>query len=40
MLFRDTTGDPTIAAMHEEVAAESRAAILPLFAGEPRAAKG
>lgn len=34
MLFRDTTGNPEIAAMHEEVAAESRAEILPLFAAE------
>jgi len=37
MLFRDTTGDPTIAAMHEQVAAESRAEILPMLAGEPGA---
>jgi AcrR family transcriptional regulator len=37
MLFRDTTGDPQIAAMHEEVAAASRAEILPLFAGGPAA---
>jgi AcrR family transcriptional regulator len=35
LLFRDTTGDPSIAAMHEEVAAESRAEILPLFAAGP-----
>jgi AcrR family transcriptional regulator len=35
MLFRDTTGDPEIAAMHLEVAARSRDAILPLFAAEP-----
>ncbi len=35
MLFRDTTGDPEIAAMHLEVAARSRDAILPLFATEP-----
>ena len=35
MLFRDTTGDPAIAAMHDEVAARSRAEILPLFAAEP-----
>jgi AcrR family transcriptional regulator len=34
MLFRDTTGDPEIAAMHLEVAARSRDAILPLFAAE------
>lgn len=38
MLFRDTTGDPEIAAMHLEVAARSRDAILPLFAGESGAA--
>jgi AcrR family transcriptional regulator len=37
LLFRDTTGDPTIAAMHEEVAAASRAEILPLLAGGPDA---
>jgi AcrR family transcriptional regulator len=37
MLFRDTTGDPAVAAMHEEVAAASRDAILPLFASEPGA---
>lgn len=35
MLFRDTTGDPAIAAMHAEVAAASRAAVMPLVAGEP-----
>lgn len=34
MLFRDTTGDPELAAMHEEVAAVSRAAVMPLVAGE------
>jgi AcrR family transcriptional regulator len=38
MLFRDTSGDPEIAAVHAEVAAESRAAIMPLFVGEPGAA--
>jgi AcrR family transcriptional regulator len=37
MLFRDTSGDPEIAAVHAEVAAKSRAAIMPLFAGEPGA---
>lgn len=37
MLFRDTSGDPEIAAVHAEVAAQSRDAILPLFAGEPGA---
>lgn len=34
MLFRDTTGDPTIAAMHEEVMAASRAEMLPLLTGQ------
>jgi AcrR family transcriptional regulator len=34
MLFRDTTGDPEIAAMHDQVAAVSRAAVMPLVAGE------
>ncbi|HEY1574147.1 MAG TPA: TetR/AcrR family transcriptional regulator [Pseudonocardiaceae bacterium] len=32
MLFRDTTGDPTVAQLHREVAEASRAAMLPLFA--------
>jgi AcrR family transcriptional regulator len=35
MLFRDTTGDPRLAAMHAEVAAGSRAAVMPLVAGLP-----
>lgn len=35
MLFRDTTGDSRVAAMHAEVAARSRAAVLPLVASEP-----
>jgi AcrR family transcriptional regulator len=34
MLFRDTTGDPTIAAMHEEVMAASRAEMLPMLTGQ------
>ena len=34
MLFRDTTGDPELAAMHDEVAAVSRAAVMPLAASE------
>lgn len=38
MLFRDTTGDPAIEAIHREVAAASRAAVLPLLARE-RSAK-
>jgi AcrR family transcriptional regulator len=37
MLFRDTTGDPKIEAMHQEVAASSRAAVMALFASEPGA---
>lgn len=32
MLFRDTTSDPAVAALHREVADASRAALLPLFA--------
>ena len=39
MLFRDTTGDPRIEAMHQEVAASSRAAIMGLFAGQPEVEK-
>jgi AcrR family transcriptional regulator len=39
MLFRDTTGDPKIEAMHQEVAASSRAAIMGLFAGQPEVEK-
>jgi AcrR family transcriptional regulator len=35
MLFRDTTGDPGVQAIHREVAAQSRAALLPLLAREP-----
>lgn len=35
MLFRDTTGDPELAAMHAEVAAASRDAVLPLAGAEP-----
>jgi AcrR family transcriptional regulator len=38
MLFRDTTGDPEIEAIYLEVAARSRAAVMPLFAHEPGAA--
>ncbi len=34
MLFRDTTGDPEIAAVQAEVAAASRAAVMPLAAAE------
>jgi AcrR family transcriptional regulator len=35
MLFRDTTGDPEVEAIHREVAAASRAAALPLLASAP-----
>jgi AcrR family transcriptional regulator len=34
MLFRETTGDPEVEAIHREVAAASRAALLPLLAQE------
>jgi AcrR family transcriptional regulator len=34
MLFRDTTGNPKIEEMHQEVAASSRAAIMGLFAAQ------
>jgi AcrR family transcriptional regulator len=37
MLFRDTTGDPDIEAIHREITASSRAAVLPLLAREPGA---
>ena len=37
MLFRDTTGVPEIEAIHRDVAASSRAAVLPLLAREPTA---
>ena len=37
MLFRDTTGDPDVEAMHAELEAESRATLLPLLAREPGA---
>jgi AcrR family transcriptional regulator len=35
MLFRDTTGDPEVEAIHREVASASRAAALPLLAHAP-----
>jgi AcrR family transcriptional regulator len=38
MLFADTSGDPGVEAIRREVAAESRAALLPLLAREPGAA--
>jgi AcrR family transcriptional regulator len=34
MLFRDTSGEPGVRAVHEEVIAQSRAAIMPLFLRE------
>jgi AcrR family transcriptional regulator len=34
MLFRDTTGEPAVRAIHEEVIAQSRAAVMPLFLRE------
>lgn len=37
MLFRDTSGDPEVAALHEQVAAGSRAAVMRIFAAEPGA---
>jgi AcrR family transcriptional regulator len=37
MLFRDTSGDPDVQAIHRDVAAQSRAALLPLLAREPGA---
>lgn len=35
MLFRETTGDPELEALHREVAGQSRDAMLPVFAREP-----
>jgi AcrR family transcriptional regulator len=37
MLFRDTTGDPQLKAIQEDVAARSRAEILPMLADAPGA---
>jgi AcrR family transcriptional regulator len=34
MLFRETTGDPEVQAIHRQVADQSRAALLPLLASE------
>jgi AcrR family transcriptional regulator len=34
MLFRDTTGEPEVQAVHAQVIAQSRAAIMPLYAQE------
>jgi AcrR family transcriptional regulator len=39
MLFADTTGDPEVQSVHREVAAQSRAAILPVLADEPGSEK-
>ena len=35
MLFADTTGDPEVQALHREIAAQSRALLVPLLAGRP-----
>ncbi|MFN8218079.1 MAG: TetR/AcrR family transcriptional regulator [Solirubrobacterales bacterium] len=37
LLFRETTGDPEVAAMHAAVAAASRAAVMPLAEAQPGA---
>ena len=37
LLFREATADPEVQAIHAEVAASSRAAVMPLFAAEPGA---
>jgi AcrR family transcriptional regulator len=37
MLFQDTSGDPGVQQIHRDVAAQSRAALLPLLAREPGA---
>jgi AcrR family transcriptional regulator len=34
MLFRDTTGEPEVRAIHDQVVAQSRAAVMPLFLRE------
>ena len=39
MLFADTSGDPEVQAIHREVAAESRARLVPLLAREPGSAE-
>lgn len=38
MLFRETSGQPEVEAIHRDVAARSRGALLPLLAREPAAA--
>jgi hypothetical protein len=35
MLFADTTGDAEVQALHREIAAQSRALLVPLLAGQP-----
>jgi AcrR family transcriptional regulator len=40
MLFRDTTGDPAVQAIHRDVAAESRTAAMPLLGRELHAGPG
>jgi AcrR family transcriptional regulator len=37
VLFADTTGDPEVQALHREIAAQSRALLVPLLAGRPGA---
>jgi len=39
MLFADTSADPEVQAVHRDVAAQSRAALLPLLAQQPGAAQ-
>jgi AcrR family transcriptional regulator len=39
MLFADTTGDPEVQALHREIAAQSRALLVPLLAGQPGSAR-
>jgi AcrR family transcriptional regulator len=39
MLFADTTGDAEVQALHREIAAQSRALLVPLLAGQPGSAR-
>ena len=39
MLFADTTGDPGVQALRREIAAQSRALLVPLLAGQPGSAR-
>jgi len=39
MLFADTTGDPEVQALHREIAAQSRALLVPLLADRPGSAR-